>query len=46
VYSLGTIFFLWERAPFSHAAWHLFVIGGSVCHYFAILFFVLSPQQA
>ncbi|MCH1430605.1 MAG: hemolysin III family protein [Chlamydiales bacterium] len=35
-YSLGVIFYLWERLPFNHAIWHLFVLGGSACHYFSI----------
>jgi hemolysin III len=26
---------------FSHAAWHLFVLAGSACHFFAILLYVL-----
>jgi hemolysin III len=42
-YSLGVIPFLWNRLPFNHAIWHLFVIGGSVCHYVAIWQYVL-PQ--
>lgn len=37
VYSAGTIFYLWERLSFSHGIWHLFVLGGSCCHYFSIL---------
>lgn len=37
-YSLGVIFYLWRRMKFSHAIWHLFVIGGSVCFFFAVLF--------
>lgn len=37
-YSLGVIFYLWRRMKYSHAVWHLFVIGGSVCFFFAILF--------
>lgn len=40
-YSLGTVFYLWERLPFHHAVWHLFVLGGSVCHFFAIFLYVL-----
>ncbi len=39
-YSVGVIFFLWEKLPFSHAVWHLFVLGGSVCHFFAVLLYV------
>jgi hemolysin III len=41
VYTAGVIFFLWEHLPFNHAIWHLFVIGGSVCHFLAVLFYVL-----
>lgn len=40
-YSLGVIPFLWQRLPYNHAIWHLFVLGGSVCHYFAVLLYVL-----
>jgi len=37
-YSVGIIFYLWRRMKFSHALWHLFVIGGSACFFFAILY--------
>lgn len=40
-YSLGVIFYLWKRIPYHHAIWHLFVLGGSICHFFAVLFYVL-----
>lgn len=36
-YSLGVIFYRWKRLPYHHAIWHLFVLGGSVCHYVAVL---------
>lgn len=35
-YSLGTIFFMWEKLKFSHAIWHVFVLVGSVSHFVAI----------
>jgi hemolysin III len=35
-YTTGVIFFLLDRKPFFHAIWHLFVMCGSTCHYFAI----------
>ena len=35
-YSAGTVFYLWKRLPYHHAVWHLFVLGGSVCHFFAV----------
>ena len=37
-YTFGVLFYLWRRLKFSHAIWHLFVIGGSVCFFFAVLF--------
>jgi hemolysin III len=35
-YTFGTLFYIWETLPFNHAIWHLFVLGGSFCHYCAI----------
>jgi hemolysin III len=40
IYSLGVIFYVAKRIPFNHAIWHLFVLAGSVCHYFAIYYYV------
>jgi hemolysin III len=40
-YSLGVVFYLWKRLPYHHGIWHLFVLAGSVCHYFAVLLYVL-----
>ncbi len=37
-YTLGVPFFLWRRQPYAHAVWHLFVLGGSISHFFAALF--------
>ena len=36
-YTLGTIFYAWKNLPFSHAVWHLFVLGGTITHFFAVL---------
>ena len=41
VYTAGVLFYAWEKLPFNHAIWHLFVLGGSICHFFAVLFYVL-----
>ena len=35
-YSLGTIFFFLDKYKYMHSAWHLFVLGGTVCHFIAI----------
>ena len=40
-YTGGVVFYVWERLPFNHAVWHLFVLGGSACHYFCMMFYVL-----
>ena len=37
VYMLGIIFYAWEKLPYNHAIWHLFVLGGSLLHFFAIV---------
>ena len=40
-YTLGTVFYVWRGFPYHHAIWHLFVLGGSVTHFFAILLYLL-----
>ncbi|WP_223846204.1 PAQR family membrane homeostasis protein TrhA [Wenzhouxiangella sp. AB-CW3] len=36
LYTAGTVFYHNERIPYSHAVWHLFVLGGSICHFAAV----------
>jgi len=43
-YTFGTIFYSWKKLPFNHAIWHLFVLGGSVCHFFSIMFYVIPDM--
>jgi hemolysin III len=43
-YTLGIVFFALDRLRYFHATWHIFVLAGSVAHYFAILFYVIPPQ--
>ncbi|MBU5210036.1 PAQR family membrane homeostasis protein TrhA [Heyndrickxia oleronia] len=40
LYTIGAIFYIWRRFPYSHAIWHLFVIGGNAFMYFCVLYFV------
>jgi len=42
IYTAGIVFYVWKRVPYNHAIWHLFVMGGSICHYLAILLY-LTP---
>jgi hemolysin III len=36
-YTLGVVFYAWKRLRYGHLVWHLFVLGGTVCHFFAVL---------
>jgi hemolysin III len=40
-YTVGIIFYAIDRIPYNHAIWHVFVIAGSLCHYFSILWYVV-----
>jgi hemolysin III len=37
LYTVGVVFFAWDRLKFNHGIWHLFVLMGSTFHFFAIL---------
>jgi len=41
LYTAGVLFYVWERPRYSHMVWHLFVLGGSVCHFVAVLWYAL-----
>jgi len=43
-YTLGVVFYAWKRLPYNHAIWHVFVLAGSVLHFFAILVSVIPPK--
>jgi hemolysin III len=45
-YSIGIIFYLWSNLRYGHAVWHVFVLAGSICHFFAILLHVLPGPQS
>ena len=40
-YTGGLIFYRWERLPFNHAIWHLFVLGGSFSHFMGIYIYLI-----
>lgn len=44
-YTVGIGFYAWKNLPYSHAVWHLFVLVGSLLHYFAVLLYVI-PRPA
>ncbi|MGV8899921.1 MAG: PAQR family membrane homeostasis protein TrhA [Burkholderiaceae bacterium] len=42
LYTIGIIFYVYDkRIRHGHGVWHLFVLGGSACHYFAVLLYVV-----
>lgn len=40
-YTAGVVFFVFDRVKHFHGIWHLFVLAGSVTHYFTVLYYVL-----
>jgi hemolysin III len=41
LYTVGTVFYVWRSFPYHHAIWHLFVLAGSIFHFFVILLYIL-----
>ena len=47
LYTGGVVFYAWERIRYSHAVWHLFVLGGSMAHFAAVLWYAVpAPSHA
>jgi hemolysin III len=40
-YTAGVVFFEAERVRYSHFVWHLFVVLGTTCHFFAVLWYAV-----
>ncbi len=43
-YTVGIVFFAFDRVPYFHGIWHVWVLAGSIAHYFAILFYVVPAR--
>lgn len=43
-YTIGAVFYKMKNVKFMHGIWHLFVLLGSILHYFCILFYVLPTK--
>jgi hemolysin III len=37
LYSIGIIFYIWDKHFYSHAIWHMLVLIAAICHYVAVL---------
>ena len=42
LYTVGCLFYLWKSLPYSHMVWHLFVLAGTICHFFCIFWHVMK----
>ncbi|MDD5349724.1 MAG: hemolysin III family protein, partial [Chthoniobacteraceae bacterium] len=40
-YTAGVAFYLSKQLRFGHFVWHLFVLGGTACHYFTVLWYAV-----
>jgi len=40
-YTFGVIFYVMKKIKYTHGIWHLFVLGGTVCHFFAVYYYVI-----
>jgi hemolysin III len=37
-YSVGVVFYMWRTLKYGHGIWHLFVLAGSIMHFFAVVY--------
>ncbi|MBK8727184.1 MAG: hemolysin III family protein [Holophagaceae bacterium] len=44
-YTLGAAFYSWGSLRYHHAIWHLWVVAGSLCHFFAVLWHVIPAAR-
>ena len=40
-FSIGVLFYVAKNKKYTHAIWHIFVMGGCACHFFSIYYFVV-----
>ncbi|UOQ46669.1 hemolysin III family protein [Gracilibacillus caseinilyticus] len=44
LYTVGAVFYVWRGFKYHHALWHLFVLAGTIMHFFAVLLYVLPVE--
>lgn len=42
LYTLGAIFYVWRGFKYHHMIWHLFVLAGSITHFFSVFYLLPS----
>lgn len=43
-YMVGVVFYALQKIPYMHLVWHFFVLGGSICHFFAVLLYLVPTS--
>ena len=43
-HTFGTVFYVLKKVRYMHAVWHVWVLAGSICHFLAVLLFVIIPS--
>ncbi|MEL7449622.1 MAG: hemolysin III family protein [Pseudomonadota bacterium] len=43
-YTIGAVFYAVRRIKYNHAIWHLFVLSGGICHFLAVVWYVLPAK--
>lgn len=38
MYSIGVVFYVWRNLKYGHGIWHLFVLAGSIMHFFSVIY--------
>jgi len=41
LFSLGVIFYVLKDKQYTHAIWHMFVLGGCICHFYSVYIYVV-----
>jgi hemolysin III len=44
LYTVGVLFYLRDHRRYNHTVWHLFVLGGSACHFLAVLWYAIPAH--
>ncbi len=45
-FTIGVLFLIQHKRPYFHTIWHFWVLGGSACHFLAILHYVVPAGAA
>jgi len=44
LYTVGIIFYALKKVKYMHSVWHLFVLAGSIMHFFCVYLYVLPTR--